>query len=597
MTVPVISLQPAEALQCVDNEPLNDGFGWNGVCTCSTETYQSHSKFGWSFAASDESLVVGAALSPLGCFNSGSITVYDINTDGSLQWQDELVSSLQASGDRFGEHYTSGELMDINGDYIAVSTHTVPMKITVFQRSVNGWSEKYAFTIADDIIAGYNTRLVKILGDDLFIGAGYLHRYDLASGALLQKFDGPFNETCQTRPGFASKGNYKIGENFISLENHSCIEDKIVYGVFERNGAGYYVQTLTHEAIELFSWIALGDDFATVVEAAFVESVNGGQRLNTGTSTTYVKDIAGAWRSYEFDGNWSPRWLPHEYMLGLDNQVVTVENQQQPGDVTTPIFFQSFNSQNGWSSQELSYEQPIDKFRSVDTSFNQDRFVVVNSDPLHASYHRNIEKLQPDTFEPTLSVFERNSAGQWSPLLQKKYTGGGSVPLPIVETNGNNTFVSLSNGGFLNIIFKDSSCDYSNAEAYDGWGWNPVTGESCPPLDSTEEPGDNDMAVTNADGCDYSEAAVYNGWGWNAELGQSCAPLTETEVADNCDYSNASVSNGWGWNRVTLSSCPPLSDSVDSDTHSGNSELSNNVKCVDSDGDGWGWDGANSCRI
>ena len=26
-------------------------------------------------------------------------------------------------------------------------------------------------------------------------------------------------------------------------------------------------------------------------------------------------------------------------------------------------------------------------------------------------------------------------------------------------------------------------CDYSNADFYNGWGWNPVTKTSCPPRD------------------------------------------------------------------------------------------------------------------
>lgn len=77
--------------------------------------------------------------------------------------------------------------------------------------------------------------------------------------------------------------------------------------------------------------------------------------------------------------------------------------------------------------------------------------------------------------------------------------------------------------------------------------------------------------------CDYSDAALYNGWGWDPVARDSCPPL------DECDYSNANIYGGWGWNPGTQMSCPPLMPTAG--------------VCIDSDGDGWGWDGVNSCPI
>ena len=80
--------------------------------------------------------------------------------------------------------------------------------------------------------------------------------------------------------------------------------------------------------------------------------------------------------------------------------------------------------------------------------------------------------------------------------------------------------------------------------------------------------------------CEYTDAGLYNGWGWDPVAGVSCRPLP---TAGACDYTNADSHGGWGWNAATQMSCPPLEPVAGA--------------CVDSDGDGWGWDGTNSCLV
>jgi len=95
-----------------------------------------------------------------------------------------------------------------------------------------------------------------------------------------------------------------------------------------------------------------------------------------------------------------------------------------------------------------------------------------------------------------------------------------------------------------------NNCDYSNATIYDGWGWDPVAGTSCEPIDAS--PTDN---------CDYSNAGVFDGWGWDATTGQSCEPILPTNdvtLDQDCDYTNGPANEGWGWNPVTRTSCSPL---------------------------------------
>ncbi len=67
------------------------------------------------------------------------------------------------------------------------------------------------------------------------------------------------------------------------------------------------------------------------------------------------------------------------------------------------------------------------------------------------------------------------------------------------------------NGGYYNGGYYNGGCNYNDAYFNNGWGWNPYTGTSCPPLQGVG-------------GCDYSNADFNNGWGWDAATGTSCPP-------------------------------------------------------------------------
>ncbi len=81
--------------------------------------------------------------------------------------------------------------------------------------------------------------------------------------------------------------------------------------------------------------------------------------------------------------------------------------------------------------------------------------------------------------------------------------------------------------------------------------------------------------------CDYTDADLYNGWGWNPVEMTSCTPLPDN--GGSCDFTSADSHMGWGWNPTTQMSCEPL--------------ILTAGECVDSDGDGWGWNGVESCVI
>ncbi len=163
----------------------------------------------------------------------------------------------------------------------------------------------------------------------------------------------------------------------------------------------------------------------------------------------------------------------------------------------------------------------------------------------------------------------------------------------------NLNFMELTGEGYR--LWGDRNTDYYNCTATllrDADATGPTTFEriTLSPVST--------IPYATSDACDYSDAALHGGWGWNPATRTSCPPLTE--VRDDCDYSNASSNSGWGWNNTTMESCPPLepveSECIDTDGDgwgwNGTSSCRiSTTECVDSDGDGWGWDGTQSCRL
>lgn len=79
----------------------------------------------------------------------------------------------------------------------------------------------------------------------------------------------------------------------------------------------------------------------------------------------------------------------------------------------------------------------------------------------------------------------------------------------------------------------------------------------------------------------------------------SLANVTVNEIA-GCDYSNAALYSGWGWSNAARMSCPPQNSDVleGAYAHDGSRAPGPMPQtCIDSDGDGWGWDGTASCRV
>lgn len=84
-------------------------------------------------------------------------------------------------------------------------------------------------------------------------------------------------------------------------------------------------------------------------------------------------------------------------------------------------------------------------------------------------------------------------------------------------------------------------CDFSDARNNFGWGWNPVTGTSCPPTDRDQV---LDLFLPDPDAAGTDEP--------------SRERLIDNIRAVYCDYTDAPLHDGWGWNNVLFESCPPI---------------------------------------
>lgn len=99
----------------------------------------------------------------------------------------------------------------------------------------------------------------------------------------------------------------------------------------------------------------------------------------------------------------------------------------------------------------------------------------------------------------------------------------------------------------------------------------------------------NDESASEEE-CSYVDAAIYDGWGWNAIAGVSCPPVNNDPVVDNNESLYDDVAcidtdgDGWGWQKPD--NAPGRSCVV---AEASNDSVYDGVACIDIDGDGWGW--------
>ena len=340
----------------------------------------------------------------------------------------------------------------------------------------------------------------------------------------------------------------------------------------ELNDAENYTKVVEEEAKGGGVDVVAASVFTDDMFVAFVES-----DTTTTEIVTYVKSNDGVWRE-EFRQVAPERFFQREFVLSQNEIIIAVGDSIQIYNYT-PI--------SGWQFDRVLHNT---KYSTPAFGLWGDRITIVDSTlllgihgfPFFAS--RDL----PSSTVPEIIVYERNSSNEWQLVYDQSFPGGGNLPISKVVARENNSFITLSNTGFLNVIFSSESegagstvqvtpmdssndCDYSQADQFDGWGWNPVLFQSCAPLATNTSHTSDPVGVTEGS-CDYSNAILSGGWGWNESTRESCAPLGESteaveqvtaEIPAGCDYSDASQFNGWGWNESIGESCAPLSESTE----------------------------------
>lgn len=525
--VTINTIQPVNATgnQCIDVEPVGDGFGWNGTCSCKLPSV--YTDFGGALAADGDTLVIGAIEAPGGCELSGSASVYKFNADGSYENQGELVSSARTVGDGFAAY---SFVIDISGDYIAVGTtslryphfpnyHPDLAVVTVFERSGGSWSEKYVKSYSG------TTAEFLIANDELFIigdSPASIERYRLSDGVLLQTLTMPTD--CSSRIW-----NFDVVHEFVAVStSDNCTH------VFEQSGSADFMPKWT-----------LPDEY-------YLREIN---HETAGLVRTY-SEVSDENRIYKLDTlvlNNDDQWallnsLQRNHFLRYrihNDQLFLFKNLSPTVDVY------NFDSTNGWApGQSVT---PI-SYRNADLHFSGNTLA--------------------HTHGGGVGFFERDATGNWSQtslnefddstsgVTIRSYASQGHVA---VKTTGIITGSDFwYNGPFalLTVSSETSSsesnaCDYSDAVLYDGWGWDATTQQACPPLDTggiggtvssgndnntdgTSEP-DNGDTLSDSNNETTTDDNTHNG---DSATGEVPGDNSEIQVGDNSVGTDGGASGG-----------------------------------------------------
>ena len=572
----VDTLLPVNTSQemCVDTQPENDGFGWNGTCTCRIPG--SYEGFGNSIVTDGNRLIVGSAETPNGCIGSGVANVYQIQTDGSLEKETELVSSARVVGDNFSR--TSGDFA-LSGDFLAVAARGYDQaagvdfnRVTVFSFDGGSWNELYVRDIVDRDVDGQfainEEELIAVTADN------EITRFDINEGRVLQTITPSCPSSTAT---IGIRNPFDAIDDLLTI-NISCdrqlgdsfIEPGVV--IFRRNAAGEYVTSArldsifevnvgSFESFESFELFELTEDRKVLVDSR--RTANGTQHVS------WVETAIDTWSFVQPIENLSPAFNVHEGQLFVSDG----------GTNSIRVYELDAEARNWVQTQTLNFDEPGagDLIFRTGMQLKGNRLSVLSALGETGSI---------------ASLFAKDEVNQWQLLFEERFEDSGGAS----GFAGNNLFLSLVENEIINIRFNQGpansdgtednagnisadSCNYSDAVLNGGWGWNAITNQSCAPLENVSNTQQAAQCI-DTDG---------DGWGWDGTT--TCVisagnPVTSTGTDSNCDYSDAHLFNGWGWNATTSQSCAPLGNI---------SNTQPTAQCVDTDGDGWGWDGTDSC--
>jgi len=473
--------EPIENPMCIDDD--NDGFGWNGECTCIPE----YKNFGRYIGSSGSTLAVMADSTPLGCEDQQSVTIYDIRDDGGLEKQTEIfVSNTGTGSSRFLETLSNGTRTPgfaVDDKYIVVNGEIpIPTQNTeVFERSDAGSWEKKPFTldtwhlweVVDDELLAYGPAAPVTASDRRGFN---IRRYSLGSGELLQTIFTPDNSACPQTEQIITRFN-ATGNLIVVI--YRCIQsgnNSEVVALYEKSSDGDYQLQFTNNYpnLPLVANIRrrrsintyLGEDYLRLGVINTMSDFSPAPSTFTAEFVTYKK-YSGVWTEYSDMAlpGVSAFETPTTVRLSASGDQL-IRHDTDVGETETYTFF-NFDRNAGWSGQKLVIDSPFEAI-CCDTVTSRyarsgDRLTIVHSAPRQFESINRLNRELPADPSPIVTLFERDNEGQWNKLVEQIFTDGGSVPTMNVVANGNNSFVELSNGGFLNIRLIDTASGESNS--------------------------------------------------------------------------------------------------------------------------------------
>lgn len=257
------------------------------------------------------------------------------------------------------------------------------------------------------------------------------------------------------------------------------------------------------------------------------------------------------------------------------------------------VYELSSNSERWVQTQTLNFNRNSVGAHEI-MNFSGNKLGVVRSDD---------NWLDIRLMDATVTLFEKDSANQWSILYESDFVGpepyqDGGRNFTSSTFAGDNLFLSVMDNEVENIRFypgetstpsetsnvEIGNCDYSDADLYDGWGWNAVAGQSCPPLQT----GPNNQTPSTSDSSSACIDADSDGFGWNGVA--TCNPSESTNtVIDNQPSVGQCIDadgDGFGWDG--FATCVPLASNA-------SNSMPQALQCIDTDGDGFGWNGFATC--
>jgi len=405
--VPVASL----ANECVDVPPLNDGFGWNGMCTCSLPG--SFKNFGRSIVTDGSGVVIGSNESPNTCRNSGSASVYRIQTDGSIEKEAEVVSSIQQPDDEFA---LSSSNIDLAGSYLAVGVRgsafpVVDPSVTVFKYDGAVWNEIYVKNTLEN-------RSLAFFGEELLVN-------DLTTLTRIRRDDGTLLQTisaeCVSGGGNGFIDEYNRVEDTLAVLLSFCGGDRnnSETVVFRQDGSGNFVETQRLETGHYLSRMPDGRNLLI----AFDNPV-----------TSMMEADNGSWQSLE------PLSRPpygtgyrHNYEI-YGGQVFLLQSTSYPDYIDTLRVY-DLNIDGRWIEvQELNFSLGSPGYAKK-LMFSGNKLTVVRSSS-------NVDDYR--VMSASAAVFQKDSANRWAKLFEKDFTGDFQRDDTISSFTGDNLFLSVA---------------------------------------------------------------------------------------------------------------------------------------------------------